>query len=296
MQGGGLNKKQLESLIYAGAFDCFGKTRSQLIAVYERIMDKAMHEKAGEATGQISFFNMMGIKEQFAFDEYPDIKEFELGEKLAKEKEVAGVYLTGHPLDQYKEHLKKYNCTVAKLNEKADGSDNEDSAYLIEDGATVTIGGMLVEAGKRISKKTGKEFGLGKIEDLYGTVELMLGGFKYSQYKNIFVKDKLVTVTGKVRRRDDTVSISVDRLETWDTVKKGSTKKICFYISFENAEEDTIDRIANILRAYPGEEEAYIKNTDDGKLFSMGITTSINQLMYNELCGLLGEENIKVAQ
>ena len=155
---------------------------------------------------------------------------------------------------------------------------------------------MLVEAGKRLSKKTGKEFGIGKIEDLYGTVELMLGGFKYGQYKNIFVKDKLVTVTGKVRRRDDIITISVDRIETWDTVKKGSTKKICFYVSFADIEEGLIDKITNILLAYPGEEDAYIKDTDSGQLFSMGISTSINSLMYNELCGLLGEENIKVAQ
>ncbi len=295
MQSGGLNKKQLESLIYAGAFDCFGLTRSQLIASYEQIMDRAARDSSGKATGQMSIFDMVGIGEQFDNFDYPDVKEYDLGVKLAKEKEVAGVYLTGHPLDQYKEHLKKFSCNIAKLNEKIDDGSDE-SSYAIADDSTVTIGGMLVEAGKRLSKKTGKEFGLGKLEDLYGTVELMLGGFKYGQYKNIFVKDKLVSVTGKVRRRDDVITISVDKIETWDKVKKGSTKKICFYVSFSKIEEEVIDKIMNILLAYPGEEDAYIKDTDTGQLCSMGISTSINQLMYNELCGLLGEENIKIAQ
>lgn len=177
--------------------------------------------------GQISFFD--NLESDFNKFDYPDLEEYDLSEKLAKEKEVAGVYLTGHPLDQYKEHLKKYTYNTSMLRETIDSEEGSDEvSYAVPDDTTVTMGGMLVEAAKKTSKKTGREFGIGKLEDLYGTVELMLGGYKLGQYKNIFVKDKLVTVTGKVRHREDSVSVSVDRIETWEGVKKAIIKRFIF--------------------------------------------------------------------
>lgn len=294
MEDSMLNKKQLESLIYAGTFDCFGLKRRQLIAVYEQILDRTQRDRQQSAKGQISFFD--NIESDFNKFDYPDLPEYELSEKLAKEKEVAGVYLTGHPLDQYKEHLKTYAYNTAMLNEKTEEAQEEggEASYSVPDETTVTLGGMLVEAGKKISKKTGKDFGIGKLEDLYGTVELMLSGYKYSQYKSIFVKDKLVTITGKVRRREETVTVSVDKIETWEKVRKGDTKKVCFYISFYKTEESVIDMIQNILRAYPGDDETYVKNTDDNKIYPLGIGTHVNSIMLTELCGLVGENNIKI--
>ncbi len=292
MQDSMLNKKQLESLIYAGTFDCFGLNRSQLIAVYEQILDRVARDRQQSAKGQISFFD--NIASDFDKFDYPALEEYELSEKLAKEKEVAGVYLTGHPLEQYKEHLKKYSFNTSMLSAVSEDDEGDGENYVVPDDTTVTIGGQLTEAAKKTSKKTGKEFGIGKLEDLYGTVELMLGGYKLSRYKNVFVKDKLVTVTGKVRHREDTVSVSVDSIESWDGVKKGSNKKICFYLSFTESDESVVDMLQNILKAYPGEDETYIKNTDDNKIYPLGINTSVNPLMYNELCGLIGEKNIKV--
>lgn len=294
MEDAMLNKKQLESLIYAGTFDCFGLKRRQLIAVYEQILDRVTRDRQQSMKGQISFFD--NLESDFNKFDYPDLEEYDLSEKLAKEKEVAGVYLTGHPLDQYKEHLKKYTYNTSMLRETIDSEEGSDEvSYAVPDDTTVTMGGMLVEAAKKTSKKTGREFGIGKLEDLYGTVELMLGVYKLGQYKNIFVKDKLVTVTGKVRHREDSVSVSVDRIETWEGVKKGDNKKIYFHLSFREAEEEVMDLLNNILLAYPGEDEVFIQNKDDNKLYPLhDIHTAINPIMYNELCGLLGEENIKV--
>jgi DNA polymerase-3 subunit alpha len=260
-------------------------------------VDRVASDRNKTASGQISFFEIVK-DDSFDHYDYRDIKEYELGEKLQYEKEVAGVYLTGHPLDQYKEHLKKFKYNVASLFEKTESAEEgEEAEYTIPDDTLVTIGGMIVEAGKRLAKKSGKEFGVGKLEDLYGTVELMLAGFKYNQYKSLFVKDKLVTVTGRVRRRDENISITVDRIETWDSdVKKGASKKICFCISFTQVDESIIDILQNILKAYPGEDMTYIKNLDDNKIYSMGIGTNINPIMYTELCGLIGETNIKIAE
>ena len=291
------NKKQLQSLIYAGTFDCFGLNRSQLIASYEQIVDRASKDREKGMSGQISFFDSPQAVE---FDKfvYLDVKEYDLSEKLAYEKEVAGVYLTGHPLDQYKEHLKKYVHNIASLSEKVthtgeDGESSED--YLIEDDTFVTLGGMIVDAEKKISKKNGREFGVGRLEDLYGTVELMLSGFKYNQYKSLFVKDKLVSVSGRIRRREEGATISVDRIESWDNLTPTKSKKMCIFISFVNMHSEIIDMVRNILKAYPGSDKTYIKNVDDGQLYSTGITTRINPTMINELCGIVGQDNIKIA-
>ena len=288
-----LNKRLVESLIFAGAFDCMGLTRAQLVASYEQIIDRSMHDKQKAATGQLSFFdNMESVLNKF---EYPDIKEYALAQKLAYEKEVAGIYLTGHPLNQYKDHLKNFDYNTGSLNETSEGDDDEEETqYAVPEDATVRLGGMIVSAEKRIAKKSGKEFGVGRLEDLYGTVELIMSGYKYAQYKNLFVKDKLVTIVGKLRHRDDGASISVDRIETWDNVKAGGGKKICFYMSFRRAEEELLDKIQNILKAYPGSDETYVKNLDDNKLYPLKIGTQVNDIMFNELCGLMGERNIKV--
>ncbi len=288
-----LNKRLVESLIFAGAFDCMGLTRAQLIASYEQIIDRSMHDKQKAATGQLSFFDSMdSVLNKF---DYPAIKEYALAQKLAYEKEVAGIYLTGHPLNQYKDHLKNFDYNTASLNETTESEDDEEETqFVVPEDSTVRLGGMIISAEKRIAKKSGKEFGVGKLEDLYGTTELIMSGYKYAQYKNLFVKDKLVTVVGKVRHRDDGASISIDRLESWDNVKAGGGKKICFYMSFKNSEEETVDKIQNILKAYPGSDESFIKNLDDNKLYPLGVPTKVNDVMFNELCGLLGERNIKV--
>lgn len=295
MENSMINKKQLESLIYAGTFDCFGLKRSQLIASYEQILDRVMRDHKNASGGQMSFFDkadseLNGFK-------YPELDEYEPTDKLMKEKEVAGVYLTGHPLDQYKEHLKKYAHNTVMLTERTEHVDDDgetEDAYVIPDDSTVVLGGMLVEASKKVSKKTGKEFGVGKLEDLYGTVELMLGGFKLSQYKSLFTKDRLVTVTGKLRRREDGATLFVDRIEAWNNVKAKESKKICFYISLSGSEPELMDELKDILSAYPGSDETYVKNTDDGKVYLMGITAGLNDMLLTELCGLVGERNIKI--
>ena len=123
----------------------------------------------------------------------------------------------------------------------------------------------------------------------------MLSGYTYTKYKPFFTKDRLVTITGRVRRRENDVTVMVERLETWEKVRRSSAKKIYFLMSFRDTEEEIVDRLHNILAAYPGEDEVYVQNKDDNKLYAFGaLRTEINPTMITELCGLLGEENIKV--
>jgi DNA polymerase-3 subunit alpha len=167
----------------------------------------------------------------------------------------------------------------------------------VEEGTEVEVGGMLVECAKKQSKASGKDFGIGRLEDLYGTVDIMLSGYKLSQYKNIFEKDKMVTVRGKIRYRGDGATISVDSMTDWRNVQSDvKAKKICVYYSFEAGGKETTNRLRNIFSAYPGKDEVYVKNTDDNKLYSLKMTTDVNDVLLKELYGLVGAHNIKIAE
>ncbi|MBQ4049922.1 MAG: DNA polymerase III subunit alpha [Clostridia bacterium] len=286
-ENGSLNKKMLESLIYAGTFDCFGKTRSQLVSVYEKVLERGYKDLNAKVSGQFSMFDLMGDKKDDF--EYPNIKEYPQSEKLRLEKEYAGVYLTGHPLEEHSATLRAYEFNTSML--KFD----EDSEDGIEDGKSVTLGGMLVEAGKKVSK-SGRELGIGKLEDLYGTVDLMLAPFKISQYKAIFKKDALVTVTGKVRINNDSVSVWVDSLTPWGTQEKPPVNRMCVYLNFSQISEKTIDEIYDIIRSYPGQDEFYIKNLDDGVLNKLNTTVSASTMLKNELFGIEEIKDIKIVK
>ncbi len=287
-----LNKRSLESLIYAGAFDCLGKTRSQYIAVYESIIDRVNKDKASRMKGQFSFFDMAEDCAELDSFDYPDMREYPLSVKLAKEKEVAGVYLTGHPLEEYTSHLRKYehNSSTIRAAQEEDGETGG-----LPDDTVVRLGGMLIEAEKKITK-TGKELGIGKLEDLYGTVDIMMTGFTYRKLKNVFQKDTMVTVVGKIKNRDDSVTVWVDGIEPWKDVNpEKPPKMICFYLSFNHSDPSLMDNLQDILLAYPGRDETYCKNLDDGKLYPLGIGVDAGSSLLTETRGLLGSGNVKVA-
>lgn len=293
-----INKKQIECLIYAGTFDSFGHTRSQLIAVYEQILDRAVKDKKTKLSGQFSLFDqeICGVEEEY---NYPDIKEYSLFDKLKMEKNVAGVYLTGHPLDEYSDHLKKYEFNTSMIVKPEEITDEIPDGVIgggVEEDQTVTLGGMLIEAGRKLSKK-GNEFGLGKLEDLYGTIDVMVTGYKYKTYKNVFQPENMVNVTGKVRYGNESPTLMIDSIELWKKDEnKSVSKRICFYMSFEKCEQTAFDRLQDILKAYPGADKTYIKNTDDNKLYPLGIGVNVNNALLLEAYGIVGEGNIKIAE
>ena len=289
-----LNKRCIESLIYAGAFDCLGKTRSQYIAVYEGVIDRVNKDRAVSLKGQFSFFDMGGdtaLEDKF---EYPNIAEYQLSYKLMKEKEVAGVYITGHPLGEYVGKLREYEFNSSTLTPKE--NDDGELVSAVPDDTQVKIGGMILSAERKITK-AGKEIAVGKLEDLYGTVDLMLTGYTFVKYKNVLTKDTMVTVTGKVRTREQGVTVWVDSIEPWSNLKpEDPPKMICFYTSFSKNPPTFIDDLSEILSAYPGRDESYLKNTDDGKIYPLGIAVDAGDALISEARGLVGSDNVKVAQ
>ncbi|MCH5163944.1 MAG: DNA polymerase III subunit alpha [Clostridiales bacterium] len=285
--GPALNKKMLENLIYAGTFDCFGHNRSELIAVYETVLDRANKDVNARASGQFSFFDMDDTPEF----EIPKRKEYPHLEKLRMEKQVAGVYLTGHPLEEYREQMEEYAHNTSMLTMRDDEGNLESG---IDENTKLVMGGMLVDAERKYNK-SGKEFGIAKLEDLYGTVELMLTGFKIAKFKSLWQSENLVKITGRPSIKDDGVTIWVDNVELWNAATKPETgKMLCVFMSFKEISALTLDNVHNVLTAYPGEDEVYIKNTDDNKVSKINTRVNACEMLKGELFGVDGVQDVGI--
>ncbi len=303
LSGAPLNKKMLENLIFAGTFDCFNHNRSELIAVYETVLDRANKDVSARASGQFSFFDM---DESTEF-EIPKRKEYPRMEKLRMEKLVAGVYLTGHPLEEYRAELEEFPFNTSMLTVKNDKESKEEQdedeskdfgTQEITENTKLTLGGMLIDAERKFSK-SGKEFGVAKLEDLYGTVDVMLTGYKMGKYKSLWQSENLVKITGRASAKDEGMTVWADTVEPWVLPKKQeepkkSGKMLCLYMSFREIEEKVLDEIYDVLIAYPGEDEVYIKNTDNDKVSRIGTKVNACEMLKGELFGVGGVSNVEI--
>ncbi|MDE7164161.1 MAG: DNA polymerase III subunit alpha [Clostridiales bacterium] len=275
-----LNRRMVESLIYAGAFDCFGKKRAVLISAFPSVLDQVNKERDARMSGQMSFFDVAPeIRTEFT---YPDVDEYSPSEKYKREKEVAGVYLSGHPLSAYIDKLKKYGVNTSMLNPDLSECPPSDSK--------ITIGGMLTATVNKMTKK-GNPMGTAVLEDLYGTVELLAFNKTFERLKPLWIKDTVVAVTGVLKYGDNGMSIYVDDIKPLSDSDIMSGK-ICCYFSLKNTA--TFNEIREIASVYRGKDILYIKNTDDGKLYKLCENFNINSLSKSELCAVLGGENVKV--
>ncbi len=274
-----INRRMIETLIYAGAFDCFGMKRSVLIASYSAVMDRVAKDREARMRGQMSFFDLAPeIKTEFV---YPDMDEYPPNVKYQKEKEVAGVYLSGHPLSAYIDKLKQFRYNTSMLNPESDECPEND--------AKITFGGIITSTVNKMTKK-GNPMGTAIIEDLYGTVELVAFNKTYEKLRPLWVKDSVVAVTGTVKQGDNGLSIFVDDIKPFDA-SDANSRKLCCYFSLKN--ERLLEEVREIMYAYPGNDYIYVKNTDDGKLYRLGNKFSVEKLSESELCALLGEANVK---
>lgn len=274
-----INRRMVESLIYAGAFDCFGKKRAVLISAFPSVMDKVTKERAARMSGQLSFFDVAPeIKTEF---NYPDVDEYSPNEKYKMEKEVAGVYLSGHPLSAYIDKLKQYRYNTSMFNPDSDDCPPADTK--------VTIGGMLTSTVNKMTKK-GNPMGTAVLEDLYGTIELLAFNKTYEKLKPFWIKDTVVAVTGVVKQNDNGMSIYVDNITPFDAADAVAAK-ICCYFSLND--KSKLDELREIVAAYPGRDYIYVKNTDDGKLYRLSDKFDISTLSKSEICAVVGSANVK---
>lgn len=202
LNGDDLNKRNIENMIKCGMFDSLGAKRSQYLQVYQQILNGVHHNKKNTMQGQISMFDMMEEDNQ-QIEDLPDIDEFDKKDLLAFEKEILGIYISGHPLEELETQLKKYTNTNSL----------ELTNNNIADGKVVTIGGIITDKKIKITKSM-KTMMFMKLEDMYGDIEVILFPTVYEKYSEQLYFDLPFVIEGRVNiRENDTPKIICDKIE-----------------------------------------------------------------------------------
>ena len=298
-----LNKRVLESLIVSGAFDCFGKYRSQLMAVYGVAVDRAIRDSKNKKTGQFSMFDSFSeMKEEFNSLDWPDIKEYNKETLLKFEKDIVGIYISGHPLDDYMDYYEKFNLTSDMLapkeeelgDEESEGLEDEAVYEQVYDGMKVTCGGIVTE--KRKIMKDGKEMAFIKLEDLNGIIEVSLFANVYPKFKTFIDEEALITVKGRISMRNGTPSVTAEEIIPWkrkhEESKHEQDQKL--YLKLDTKDIDLFTKVTSVLKSYPGDTEVVIKCTSTNRPFAFRQKVQTGNYLLNELYGLLGVDNVKV--
>ncbi len=241
-----LNKKAVESLIKAGAFDDLGHFRSQLLAIYEKTIDGMHAVKRKSVEGQFSIFNMplSGITSEEMGNKMPTIPELRSQTLLQFEKEMLGIYLTGHPLDQYKNIIEsQVTINLAELKESANESDTT-----LKDNMNIVIGGLIVAKVDKITRNNSKMVFL-TLEDLYDQVEVIVFPKVFEKVQALMEKDQAIMVAGKLQlKEDDAPKIIAERI--WALTHEGEreTKPKKLFIRFEDEDASKMETVLKLLK------------------------------------------------
>lgn len=285
--GRGVNKRVIESLIKAGAFDGLGGTRKQLLMVYTIVLEQAQKDKKDNFAGQISLFDLGN--EQFQRKmKLPDVGEFEMSELLAYEKEVLGLYLSGHPMEQYQELWRK-NITHTMKDFEYDA---EMENPLIKDGEKVIIGGM-VENVRLLNTKNGKRIAYLTLEDMYGTVEITVFSRDYEMNRHHFTQDNKLFIAGSIVIEDEKpVRLLFRKLIPFDEVGHE------LWIQFKDREMFTGEeaRLKQLISGYDGTDSLIIrcKKEDVYKRMSPDWDLLAAPELVEKLKDIYGEGNVRL--
>ena len=300
------NKRVLESLIKCGAFDNISQNRASLMAGYESLLDSISMDRKKNIQGQISLFDAFGTSnetEQFQ-DIYtmPKREEYEERERLNLEKEVLGMYVSGHPLSQYKEELeRKTSIDNGKLNSLKE----DEEAFFSLDDREVIMGGMVVN---KIIKTTKRNdiMAFIELEDLYGTIEVIVFPQILQRYNAILNEDSIIYVKGRlnIKEGENAKIIANEFKDINDNIDFGENKKYTakktsktgLYLKIDSfSNNDLLDRIKYILLDHRGTEYVYLYADDTKQLYKWnGISININENVIHRLESLLPKANIKV--
>lgn len=266
MEQGVLNKRLIENLIKAGAFDSLGGFRQQYISVYKNILDDIASSKKNNCVGQISLFDVGFSEEEndslndSLNDNLPNIAEFLDREKFAMEKEVIGVYVSGHPLEEYKEiiPLKTSHKTTDFVVPESDEEFNEEEQKYITENTKVILGGMINTVSVKFTKRNDKMAFI-SLEDFYGTIEVIVFPQVYKRYMDKLVLDKAIILEGKTSvDADGSVKIIADSIKELTVSTEEIPKSIWIKIPSQNT--ISVTEILPVLKKHLGGVPVYLYN------------------------------------
>lgn len=297
------NKRVVESLIKCGAFDSLGNKRSQLLSVYERVMDAYHKANAEKNDMQISIFDMLSDEDKpddVLEIEFPDIPEYPIDVMLKMEREIAGIYISGHPLDEYSDAMNGLNSTAmfAEVNEAAQNDpsalDNMDLSDC--DGKYISIGGIIT-AVKQVSTKKKQLMRFATLEDKVGTIEVIAFPSQVDKYGELLTVDSIVIVEGKTSFKDgEGVKLIAEKIRPLT-----KERKVTLYIKLSKEQADKTQKLINpVLKKHSGNIPVKICVDDNGKksvfLADRDNWVEISTSLMVELKSILGNDNVKLVE
>lgn len=287
-----LNKRAVESLIKCGAFDSLGVYRSQLMHSYERIIENIQTDRKYKIDGQISLFGedlpLSAPKESF-----PDIPEYEEGYRLALEKDMLGLYITGHPLESYRSLLES-SCTVN--GEIVDHYEEMVEAGL-RDNQMVTVGGI-VGAKKNLLTKKNKTMCFLSLEDLYGTIEVVVFPNVYSTYEHLLELDNKLLIKGRLNISEDQASsVLCEEIVELERMEK-KTRFQGVQISVDSLQDEKIRQMKEVLQEYRGDKPIVLYSRQENKKYKANKSLWVQESKeaIEALCRIMGQTNVDIIQ
>lgn len=285
-----VNKKAMENFIKAGAFDSLPGTRKQFMSAYVQIMDHIIKDRKNNMAGQMSLFDLVDDSQKEEFDvKLPDVGEYSKEMLLSFEKEVLGVYISGHPLEEWEELWKKgITNTTADFMLK-----EEDGETVVKDNMSVTIGGMI--ADKKIKyTKNDKIMAFLTLEDLLGSVEVIVFPKDYEKYHEKLTEDNKVFIKGRVSLEEDKDGkLICERVTPFDEVQR----KLWIKFKTRQEYEENVGELYKMLADSDGQDGVviYIEDPKSMKQLPPNKNVNANEKLISELMGRFGNENIKIS-
>ena len=286
-----VNKRAVENLIKSGACDGLDGNRQQMMVVYSTLMDRLSQEKKNTMAGQMSLFDFASAEEKSSYQvQLPKLDEYEKEVKLGFEKEVLGIYVSGHPLEEYEEKWKR-NISAVTTDFILDEETGETK---VRDNQKVTVGGMITEKTIKYTKNN-KTMAFLTIEDLFGTVEVIVFPRDYEKYHTYLNEDEKVFISGHVNVEEDkNGKLICESIVSFDDTKKELWLQFATKEDFA-AKEQTL---YTMLRESDGNDEIviYIASPRAMKKLGKNHTIRVNSEIVNNLTNFLGENNVKVVE
>ena len=291
MSGRELNKRAIENLIKAGALDQVAGNRRQKLMVYAEIVDAVNQEKKNAMTGQMSLFDLISDEEKEAYEiQMPKVEEYSKEELLSFEKEVLGVYISGHPLEEYEERWRK-NITARTVDFQID---EELGTSKAGDGEIAVIGGIITNKTVKYTRNN-KVMAFLTIEDLVGTVEVVVFPNDYEKNVQKMEEDSKVFIRGKVQGDADKASkLICEKIYSFDDVPKE------LWVQFET-KEDYLTEENEFLKLLSGSRGTdrviiYVRTPKSIKYLGIEKSVKINETLLGKLYEKYGMDNVKVVE
>ena len=286
-----VNKRAVENLIKAGACDGLDGNRQQMLLVYNTLIDNLNQEKKNSLAGQMSLFDLVSEEEKKAYEvRFPNVEEYSKEVKLGFEKEVLGIYLSGHPLEEYEEKWRKNISAVT-----ADFMlDEETNAVKIKDNQSVVIGGIITEKTIKYTKQN-KAMAFITVEDLFGTVEVIIFPRDYEKYSRYLNEDEKVFVAGHANVEEDkNGKLICEKIYSFDDTKRELWLQFATKEAFEEKEKE----LYSLLYGSDGNDEIviYIASPRAMKRLDQNYNIHINPELVGNLTEFLGEKNVKIVE